>query len=348
MAVGAAVSLVLFLFTVLEGVQREANGYVASRDVDVWVSHINSNNLVRSSSYMLNTIGEALDTMPEVARVAPLLRAIARIETEDGSATFFVLGVDPELPATRPQVVEGSPNLANGQIILDRAFAAINDLEVGQSIRVQHRMFRVVGLSSGTNALVTQFAFTTLEDAQDLLGFPGIVSFWLVHGEEGIAPTELAAAIKRRIPELNPIPQEQFSRNNRDELKAGLVPVIGAAALFSSLGGGITLTLLLYVGVIERREDYALFMAIGAPKGWVEGVVFRQALLTVLAGLVFGGIAFAVSVPVFLAFVPQLTFWPAPRILVSVAAFTLVLGTSAVIPPLYQLRKIHPGEVFRP
>ncbi len=348
MGVGAAVSLVLFLFTVLEGVQREANGYVASRDVDVWVSHINSNNLIRSSSYMLNTIGEALDTMPEVARVAPLLRAIARTEKDGRSATFFVLGVDPELPTTLPKVVEGSPNLAAGQMILDRAFAAIHDLKVGQSIRVQNRMFRVVGLSSGTNALVTQFSFTTLEDAQDLLGFPGIVSFWLVHGEEGIAPTELAAAIKRRIPELNPITQEQFSRNNRGELKTGLVPVLWATALFSSLAGGITLTLLLYVGVIERREDYALLLAVGAPKGWVEGLLVRQALLNVWAGLVLGGVAFSASVPLFLYFVPQLTFWPAPRIILAVVAFTLVLGVSAVLLPLHQLRKIQPAEVFRP
>ena len=80
----------------IEGIKREANGYVASREVDVWVSLMNSNNLIRSSSYMLNTLGEALDTMPEVARVAPLLRSIARIEKDGGSAAFFVLVPGPQ------------------------------------------------------------------------------------------------------------------------------------------------------------------------------------------------------------------------------------------------------------
>ena len=347
-AVGSAVSLVLFLFGALEGVQREANGYVASRDVDVWVSHMNSDNLIRSTSFMLSTIGEALDTLPQVAGAAPLLRTIVRMETDKGSATFFVLGVNPALPATRPTVVEGSQIQGRGEIVLDRAFAQSQGLRVGQAIRVQPLTLRIVGLSTGTNALVTQFAFTALEDAQELLGFEGIVSFWLLNGKQSVSREELAGVVKERIPELNSIPQEQFSTNNRDQLKVGVVPLLWATAIFSSLAGGVTLGLLLYVGVVERREDYAYFMAVGASKGWVDSLVVRQAVLTVGVGLMLGLAIFGVSVPILGVLVPQVTFVATPGVLLLVAGFALAIGVIAVFPPLYQLRRIHPGEVFRP
>lgn len=346
--VAVSVALPLLLFSVYAGARSEGNAWVASRPADAWVLHANSRNLVRSVSYLPGSLVDGLPTVPGVERVAPLLRVIASTVIGGRQVTFFVLGIEPGELLTLPEVVEGRAEPGPGEMLLDRTLARKHGLEVGDELAIQGITFRVAGLTAGTNAVVTQFAFATLADAQRLLGFEDIVSYFLVEASPGVSPGVVTDTLRRRFDELNTFTQADFSQNNLDEMRTGVTPLLGAVTLFGAVSGAAILTLLLYGSVLERRVDYALLKAIGAGQGWVDRLILRQALVVVAAGIGGGLALYTVSVPLLRVLVPELATQLEPATVAFTGMGALVLGALASWFPIRRLRDVYPGEVFRP
>lgn len=345
--VGFAGVLALFLFAVYQGVKAESNGYVADRPTDVWVAQANATNLIKSNSLIPADRVDALRDVPGVASVAPLLRTIATVRLPEETLSMFVLGIDPEADATVPAVVEGSGRPGPGGIVLDRAFAAKHGFSVGDTIRLQDRSFRVAGLSTGTNALLAQFSFVTMEEARRVAGLPTFVSFWLVEAAPGVSGDALAARIRRAVPSLNAIPSAEFSDNNLREIRTGVLPILWIVAVLGAVTGGAVLTLLLYGGILERRSDYALLKALGAGQRFVDGVVLGQSLLTVASGALFALLGYAAVTPVLVRLVPELALDLTLPIAGAVLTAMVLLGVVGAWLPIRKLRGIYPGEVFR-
>ena len=347
--VGVALSLMLFLAGVYGGVKAESNGYVSSRPVDVWVAQSNSTNLIRSTSfldlYWLDTLRES----PSVGSIAPLLRLITTLTIRGTVYTQFVCGIEPGVPATRPTMVIGSGSLGPGEMLVDLAFARRAGLQVGDTVLVQERPFRVAGISTGTNAVVTQFTFISMADARALLpkALREIASFLLVSARPGVSTAALVAELRELAPSLNVFTADEFTRNNLDEMRTGMLPILGTVALFGGAVGVAVLTLLLYGSMLERREDYALLKAIGASRPFLRLLVFRQCLAAVIWGYGVGLLIYAVMKPVLVRVVPILTIslsWP-DAALIGLAA--IVMGLLGAWLPLGRLEQIYPGEVFR-
>jgi putative ABC transport system permease protein len=337
----------LFLAGAYGGVKSESNGYVTQRPVQVWLAHGNTTNLIRSSSFLSGSWTRPLEDTDGVASVSPLLRLITTLTVRDRVLTAFVCGIDPASDATRPTVVSGPGSLGHGEIIVDRALARRAGLAVGDSLRVQGRPYRVSGISTGTNVVISQFTFINLDDAQGLLGFPGVVSFYLVCGLPGIAPDDLAGRLKESAPDLNVFTAVEFIRNNLDEMRTGLLPILATVALLGGLVGTAVLTLLLYGSILERREVYALLKAIGAHRGFLRALVLRQALAAVFCGLLCGGIGYAAAVPLVGCLVPVLAMSLSLPAAALITGVSLLIGAAGAWLPLAKLERIYPAEVFR-
>jgi putative ABC transport system permease protein len=345
--IGFSGLLMLFLFAVYEGVQAESNGYVVARPVDVWVSQGNATNLIKSNSLVPADRAGEVAAVAGVAAATPMLRTIATIFVDDRPISTFVLGIEPGSAVSEPSVVRGRSQVGAGEIVLDRAFAAKHGFDVGDAVALQDRSLRVVGISTGTNALLAQFSFVTLEEAQALAGVPSFVSFWLVTAEVGVSPAALATTVRSELPGLNALPHAEFSANNLAEIRTGVLPILWIVAILGAVTGAAILTLLVYGGVMERRADYALLKAIGAPQRYVAGVVLKQSLLAVLAGAGFAVLAYLLMTPVLVRLVPELTVRLTAPILLMVLAAMVLLGMAGAWAPIRMLRRIYPGEVFR-
>lgn len=346
--VAVVVALVLFLLTVHEGAREEANAYVASRPVDVWVSRAGATNLVRSASFLPASLGRGLETLPGVARATPLLRGIATAEITGEPVTFFLLGVDPDDPATRPDRASGRASPAPGEVVVDRVLARRHGLDVGDTLRIAGEPFRVAGLSEGTNAVVTSLLFATLEDARRVLGLEDVTSHYLVRAEPGVPAAVVADTLSRRFDELSAVVADRFVAANLREIESGVLPLLGAVTAFGTLAAAAVLSLLLYGGVVERRADYAVLKAIGADQRRVAGLVLRQAALAVAAGVVAGGLLYAIAAPLFRLAVPEVAYGFAVWMGAAIGAGAAALGLVAAWLPVRRLRSIWPGEAFRP
>ena len=346
--VGVAVALMLFLAAVYEGVRTESNGYVEGRPVDVWIAQGNATNLVRSSSFLSTVRWGRLNRADGVASLHPLLRLITTLKVNGKVFTAFVCGVDPGAPATHPAIVEGPGTLHKGEIIVDWALAKRAGLRVGDPLFVQGRAYRVSGISSGTNVIISQFTFVALDDAQELLGMPNVVSFLLVTGRPGVTPQTLSATLRHAAPELNVFTADEFITNNLDELRTGLLPILATIAVFGAVIGAAVVTLLLYGAILERREDYAVLKAIGANAAYIRLLVLRQSIATVACGFAAGLLLYAVSQPVIASLVPIFVTALTPLSAAVIGEAVVVMGMIGALIPLARLERIHPAEAFRP
>lgn len=345
--IGCAVLLMLFLLALYNGVRVESNGYIAERPAQAWVAQDNTTNFIKSSSWVRASAGAALRTAPGVAEVSPILRLITTIDFGVQRTTAIVLGIEPQSTLGRPHVVDGVDTLSRGELILDRALARRYGAHVGDTLQVQSRRFRLVGLSIGTNAVLTQLAFIPLDDARDLLGFRDVASFFLVRGVSSSAPDALVESLRGRVAHTNVFSQATFAATNMDELRGGLLPILATVAVLGGTVALAVLTLLLYGTMLERREAYAVLKAIGAADGYLTRLIVWQALVAVLGGLAFGTTAYAVCAPITVRLVPVMALavpWPALGV---VAVAVVGLGLIGALLPLRRVARIHPAELFR-
>jgi putative ABC transport system permease protein len=347
-AVAATVALQLFLFAVHEGVREGATAYVRGTPVDIWIAQKNSDNILKSSSFLPSSVAEELAAIPGVKAASPLVRVITKAQIGGRrSSTLFLLAFD---PATRlgapPTIVAGSSDLKPGELVLDRSFARKYALPVGSSVVIQDRRFRVAGWSDGTNALVSQFAFARRDDGEALLGLGGIASFILVRVDDIHERALVAQRIRAARPDLAVYEADAFIRAHEEEMNSGVLPVFAAAAAFGAVVCILLVALTLYNAVLAHREEYATLKAIGASPAFLLRVVLGQALLATAVGALAGGaIALGVA-PLLLKLVPALALRFSPRLLFVLPA-CLVIGAFAAALPIVLLRRIDPEEVFR-
>ncbi len=345
--VGFAVVLMLFLLALYHGVRIESNGYIASRPSHAWVTQDNTTNFIKSSSFLRTAAAESLRADPMVAEVTPLLRLITTIRIGAEVTTAIVLGIDPRSSLPTPEVVAGTAQLHQGEIVMDQALVRSYGAHIGDTLQVQGRPFTLVGLSRGTNAVLTQLAFVPIDDAGTLLGFRGVASFLLVRAAPGMAADTLADHLRGKVQHTNVFTQYEFAENNMRELRGGLLPILASVALLGGVVGLSVLTLLLYGSVLERREEYALLKAIGAPDGFLARLILVQSLGAVIGGVLVGTLIYTVGAPLVLRAVPVMVLTLGAPAFALVSAGAVVVGCIGALVPLRRVARIYPAELFR-
>lgn len=345
---GLTTMLMMFLLGVYEGVKRGSTGYVRDSRAAVWVCENNSTNLLRSSSFMSAALEAEFKTIDGVENASGILRALVTIKIQGKPVTLFVFGFDPKEPMGRPsRIIQGISEIHSSELIVDKAFAAKYKLVLGDSIVLKGRDFRIAGICEGTNAVVTQFVFATLEDAQKLLGFGGVVSFYLLSLRPGYPPESVIRILKKSHPALSFFSQKEFIQNNLDELETGVLPIFWTIALLGGIIGAAIIALMLYGSVLEKREDYALLKALGAPQKYLLCLILKQSFIASLSGFSIGVALNVVLSPVLLKLVPELSVAMTPWSVLIVFAASLLIGTAGSWAPARKLAHIFPMEVFR-
>jgi putative ABC transport system permease protein len=346
--IAATVALVLFLFAVHDGAKDGSTRYVRTADVDIWISQKNADNILKSSSFLDASLAEEVAQTEGVAVASPLARLITKADIDGRrSSTIFVLAFDPDTKVGAPTTVrEGTADLKPGEIVLDRAFIETYDLAIGRTIDLQAKRFRIAGISEGTNALVAQFGFARLDDAEELLGLDGLASFIVLRLKNPAEHSTVARRIRAKFPDLAIHEAADFVRFHEEEVEAGILPVFFTAAAFGAVVCAFIVALMLYNSVLERREDYATLKALGASQRYLMRIVVAQALLVTAAGCFFGGVLVATLTPILREAVPALAILYTPWLLLIIPC-VLLIGAFAAAAPVRMLRRIYPAEVFR-
>lgn len=287
------------------------------------------------------------NTNTQIIGVEPQYAKIRKIEVAFGS---FITGVD----------IRGFNKVAVlGPTVSEDLFGAgVNP--VGQSIRVNGQLFRVIGITKekgggGFNNL-DDVVFIPLTTAQKQLYGVDYLSSISVEAKERDVMAEAQDAIGYLLLERHKLrdPQEAdfsiLSQNDilqtASQVTGTFTSLLGGIAAISLLVGGIGIMNIMLVNVTERTREIGLKKALGARKKViVTQFLVEAAILTVVGGVI--GIAIGAIVSFILSRSLNLPFT------LSLWAIGLAVVVSAVVGivfgwyPAQKAAKLRPIEALR-
>jgi len=278
--IALCVILMFFLFSVYKGVADGSVEYIRQNETDLWILQRNATNILRGSSLVSSVQEKQIQQIPGVKSVSPVLLVLAAIKKGDKNRTVFLTGFDQKKnKGGPPRLVIGRNISRDDEIVLDKSFAAKFRFRVGDRVKIQDFSLNVVGISTGTNAFVIQYAFVTVSFLRKMIGFPGLSTCFLVDVVNKEKLREISVKIRQELPKLEVYNHETFLQNNINEMKAGFLPLLYTVVAICAVVLTVILSLLLTVNILERRKDFAVLKTLGSPKGFLRRLIIEQALL---------------------------------------------------------------------
>lgn len=339
--------LMLFLLGVYSGVRIGSVEYIRKNEVDLWVLQQNSWNILRASSILSIAHGQFIEKMEGIETVAPVLFILAGVKINGKNTTLFLAGYDFEKALGGPPVIyQGRSIRSEQEIVIDKAYAAKYNLAVGDPIRIHDETFHIVGLSEGTNAFVIQYAFASLPRVQSLIGYPGLVTCFLIKIKPGYSADSVRAAIQEELPGLEVFDHPTFLQNNIHEMESGFLPLLYTVAIIGLVVLTTILSLLLSINILEQRKDFATLKALGSPNIFLWRFIFNQAFLVLGAAFLFCLAAFFPVAKAIEAVVPEISVQSSIYQLIMVALIATAIGCLSALIAIRRIRHIYPLEVF--
>ena len=345
---GIAVStmLVLVLLAAYRSVSAGVDDLIGQSRVALWVAPRGTDNLIRSSGLLDRQALQQLRGIAGIARVEPLIRGF--VTARSGGTRLTLLGMlvrNAGAFGGRPLLTIGRmPRLAS-EVALDRSAAHILQTGLGETISVNGSSARVVGITSRTNLLATQFIFGALpeESPFDLTG----PSFALIHLRPDADAESVRRSISKHLTAVEVMPRQSFVANNQREVGAGFRPML---LLISLLGVGSSALLVAFLieSVVEtRRGELATLLATGAaPQVIAAGLAIHAAML-LACGVLAGAAAAHLLAAAIDRIAPVIPLSYSLHDFALAAALLSAAGMAAAIVPLIRLRHIDPLEAFR-
>jgi ABC-type antimicrobial peptide transport system permease subunit len=275
----------LFLLSVYRGVADGSVEYIRHNRTDLWVLQENTTNILRGSSILSTGHGNLLREIKGIRSVSPLLFVLSAIRKGGRGSTVYLTGYDPATGiGAPPRIIQGRTIRNDGEIVLDRSFAAKFRFHTGDFVSLKGDSLRVVGISAQTNMFVIQYAFVTLRQAQSLIGYPGLVSCYLVQLQEPQSASSMKERVRDEIPGLEVYDHDEFLGNNIREMQSGFLPLLYVIATIGGIVLTTILTLILSMSILERRMDFAVMKTLGSSHRFLGGLVYGQGLQISLAG----------------------------------------------------------------
>lgn len=345
---GIAVStmLVLVLFGAYRSVSAGVIQFLGRSRADLWVAPRGTDNLIRSSGFLDLGMLDEIRRMRGVSRVDPILRLFVTAESKGRRLTL--LGIRFRAPGGLggPAVlVAGTMPRGPGEVALDRAAAHLLNSRLDDSLSLNGTDVKVVGITSGTNLLATQFVFGDIDSAVQRL-MPG-ASFGLIEATAGASIEQVGAHIRQRFPDVEVMSRHSFIKNNLREVGSGFLPMLLLISLLGVASSALLVAFLIEGVVEERRGELAVLLATGAtPTAIAAGLAIHAAKL-LGTGIVIGAIAAHLLAATIDLVAPVIPLSYSIADMSIVAALLAMSGFLAALVPLFRLKDIDPLEAFR-
>jgi ABC-type antimicrobial peptide transport system permease subunit len=287
-----------------------------------------------------------IGTMPGVRAAEGFLTGYTAV----GDLPFFVVfGYRPRGLAIREyRIVEGEPLTTNHQMIMGRVAAENLGREVGDTMRLFDRAFRIVGIYETGVSFQDGGGVVTLRDAQRLFGQPNRVSFLGIWLEDRAQAETVTRQVEARFPEVDVSKASAFAEDVSD-LQA-LEGMTWGISLMALVVGGLGMMNTMVMSVFERTREIGVLRALGWRRGRVLWMILRESVTLTLLGGAAGSLA-GFLLGLFLNTLPLIQGWMQMEysvgLLVQALVTALGLGVVGGVYPAWWASNLRPVEALR-
>jgi putative ABC transport system permease protein len=268
------------------------------RDADIWVMDPRIQS-VDGNWALPSTDLYRIKGVPGVAWAAPLLKAGATINTDDGTLeTATLIGVDDASLVGLPQkIVTGSRDAlrAPGAVLMDKAGYAYlfknQPFKPGRTLELNDSRAVIVGLVDSGAQFSSQIAiFARYSTAQDFApGGRNRMSFVLAKAASGETPEAVATRISATTG-LKALSSKDFSSATSDFIigNTGIPISFGVVVGLGVLVGIVIVALTFTLFIRDNIKQFGALKAIGVTNWKLIGMVMLQGALVGVVGYAFG------------------------------------------------------------
>jgi ABC-type antimicrobial peptide transport system permease subunit len=270
--------------------------------------------------------------------------------TSVGDLPFFVVfGYRPRGLAIREyRITEGEPLTTNRQMIMGRVAAENLSMQVGDTMRLFDRAFRIVGIYETGVSFQDGGGVVTLRDAQRLFGQPNKVSFLGIWLEDRAQAEPVIQQVEARFPEVDVSKASAFAEGVSDlEALEGMTWGISLMAL---IVGGLGMMNTMVMSVFERTREIGVLRALGWRRPRVLWMILRESVTLTLLGGVAGSLV-GVLLGLLLNTLPIVQGWMqmkyGPGLFAQAFSTALGLGLVGGLYPAWWASSLQPVEALR-
>lgn len=346
LGVALAILLILILQGFLQGMFQQIAAYLENSPGSVVVAQDGVVNLLGATSLLPRGAAEEAAKVDGVSRVVPILSQFVILDLHGKKQPAYLVGYDPTIGGGPWALAEGAEPQADDEMVIDRVLAQRHDLALGDRFKIMDREFTIVGLSKGTTSWMTSFLFVKKTAAEALVRVPDATSFLLVTPSSGVSAEVLRGRLSGLAGTQVLLKAEMIANDSKLFGKLFSAPIRLMAGI-AFLVGTMVVGLVIYTATIERRREYGVIKAIGAPNRVLFTVVAVQALVASVAGAIVGAGLSLGAADLIMRVRPQFLLILEPRTIGVAILAGLAMAMLAALLPARIVGNLPPAEVFR-
>ena len=284
---GIALGVLLVVFTVglAHGLLRERGRREANIGAEILLRPAGTMGLSGAQPFTL-PVAHAHDVarVSGVRMAVPIGQNLDKSDSGFGSRLIEGIPFDEYAALTGLTIKEGRKLDKGDEVIIDSVWKAEHQVEVGSTMTIYERPFRIVGVYEPPGGGRLKIPLSTM---QDQVGSENRCNAILVASVDPALQDEVGVRIKDHFPDDQIIMTRELPEiymSSVPALNVFLKVVIGVAATISTL----VILLAMYTTVTERTRQIGILKSLGMSKASIVWVIEQEAILVSVAGVFIG------------------------------------------------------------
>jgi putative ABC transport system permease protein len=283
--VALGVTLVMLFTGLTRGMSNDMQRRASNLRAEIIFTRPGSMQLTSASS---NLSTKYVDLLKKIDGVGDALPVIVQVlQGNRGFGIERIEGIDwePYAAMNGISLIAGRAPQANDEVVVDETKARNNQVTVGSTLNlIGDKPYRVVGIYSPESGARVKMSLHAMQEAFESIDKCTYIMVKVRDGSD-------KGAVAKRIADQLPGNKVQFTEDvfMSPERTSPYLPVflrvlVGLAAVVSA----VVVMLAMYTTITERTREIGILKALGASRGYIIGLIEKEALLISAIGLVAG------------------------------------------------------------
>jgi len=346
-SVGISIALIFVLVSVYVGSIKQAEALPNNSGADYWVALEGTRDMFHTVSILPAGVQDALENLPSIDVASPVTIRPTGVTVNNQEITVGIIGFDTSRRLLEPwNIVEGTNDIGENEIVIDRVISRQRSLSVGDTINLAGTDFKIVGISTGTNAIVFQYVFVRNQDLGKIAeASADTVSFYLLKSDQ--SQNVIQEEVDTILPQTNVRPVADIAADNRQVMDDSFLGILLLLAIVGVAVGVLVLTITVYNAINDKKRDYATLKAIGASNKELVKISLIQSAVISVAGYSVGVLLYLLIAAVAPYSIPAIELTIDPQWYYIIFIASIFMALIAAIIPVQSLKKIDPVTVFK-